>query len=167
MTHTNGAVSEIKVRVADAAVAKGGTTIVTIGLGSCVAIVLHDAERRVGGLAHILLPSESLSQDRSNRAKFPTTAVPLLLEHMRELGARPGQLVAKLVGGASMFVALLPTSGLQMGERNLMATRTVLAQAGIPIVAEEVGGGHGRSVYFRVDSGAVEVRSMAKGNVVI
>ena len=52
-------------------------------------------------------------------------------------------------------------------ERNLIATRTVLAQAGIPIVAEEVGGGHGRSVYFRVDSGAVEVRSMAKGNVVI
>ena len=66
-----------------------------------------------------------------------------------------------------MFAALLPTSGLQMGERNLIATRTVLAQAGIPIVAEEVGGGHGRSVYFRVDSGAVEVRSMAKGNVVI
>jgi chemotaxis protein CheD len=160
-------VTDIRVRVADAAVERGDVTISTIGLGSCVAIVLHDAERRVGGLAHILLPSESLSQDRSNRAKFPTTAVPLLLERMRALGANQSRIVAKLAGGASMFTTLLPTSGLQMGERNLIATRAVLAQASIPVVAEDVGGGHGRNVFFQVSSGVVEVRSMVKGDVVL
>jgi chemotaxis protein CheD len=160
-------VTEIKVRVADAAVAKGESTLVTIGLGSCVAIMLHDPAARIGGLAHILLPSESLSQDRTNQAKFPATAVPLLLDRMRELGALRSRTVAKLVGGASMFTQLLPMNGLQMGERNLIATRATLAQAGIPVLAEEVGGGHGRSVFFHVDTGAVEVRSMVKGNVVI
>lgn len=159
--------TEIRVRVADAAVAQGETTLTTIGLGSCVAIVLHDPDMRIGGLAHILLPSESLSQDRGNHAKFPATAVPLLVDRMRGLGARPGRLVAKLVGGASMFASLLPTSGLQMGERNLVATRDALAEARIPILAEDVGGGHGRSVFFRVDTGDVEVRSMVKGNVVL
>lgn len=159
--------TEIRVRVADAAVEQGEATISTIGLGSCVAIVLHDADRRVGGLAHILLPSESLSQDRSNRAKFPATAVPLLVEGMRALGANRSRIVAKLAGGASMFTALLPTSGLPMGERNLIATRAALAQASIPVVAEDVGGSHGRNVFFRVQSGAVEVRSMVKGDVVL
>jgi chemotaxis protein CheD len=158
---------DIRVRMADAAVEQGSVTITTVGLGSCVAIVLHDAERQIGGLAHILLPSETLSQDRANRAKFPGTAVPLLLERMRALGARQKDVVAKLVGGASMFTALLPTSGLQMGERNLIATRAALAQAGIPIVAEDVGGEHGRSVRFHVGSGVVDVRSIAKGDVVL
>ena len=159
--------NEVRVKVADAAVEKVDAVISTIGLGSCVAIVLHDAERRVGGLAHILLPSETLSQDRSNRAKFPATAVPLLLERMRELGANRTRIVGKLVGGASMFASLLPTSGLQMGERNLIAARAALAQASIPIVAEDVGGEHGRNVFFMVASGDVEVRSMVRGNVVI
>jgi chemotaxis protein CheD len=159
--------NEVRVRVADAAVEQGDVTITTIGLGSCVAIMLHDADRRVGGLAHILLPSETLSQDRSNRAKFPTTAVPLLLERMRAMGANRARIVAKLAGGASMFATLLPTSGLQMGERNLIATRAALAHASIPVVAEDVGGGHGRNVFFKVASGEVEVRSMVRGNVVI
>ncbi len=159
--------NEVRVKVADAAVEKGDVLISTIGLGSCVAIVLHDADRRVGGLAHILLPSETLSQDRSNRAKFPATAVPLLLDRMRAMGANRSRIVAKLVGGASMFATLLPTSGLQMGERNLIATRAALAQASIPVVGEDVGGGHGRNVFFSVASGEVEVRSMVRGNVVI
>ena len=159
--------NDVRVRVADAAVEQGDVTISTIGLGSCVAIILHDAERRVGGLAHILLPSETLSQDRSNQAKFPSTAVPLLLGRMREMGASRSRIVAKLAGGESMFAALLPTSGLQMGERNLIATRVALAQASIPVVAEDVGGGHGRNVFFRVASGEVEVRSMVRGDVII
>jgi chemotaxis protein CheD len=160
-------VTEIRVQVADAAVGQGDVVISTIGLGSCVAIVLHDPDRQVGGLAHILLPSETLSRDRCNRAKFPGTAVPLLVEQMRGLGARNGRIHAKIIGGASMFTSLLSSGGLQMGQRNVMATRTALASARIPIVGEDVGGGHGRSVYFRVATGEVEVRSVVHGNVVL
>lgn len=154
-------------RVADAAVGRGEVVLSTIGLGSCVAIVLHDRLLQIGGLAHILLPSETMTRDRGNAAKFPTTAVPLLIERMRGLGARPSTITAKLVGGASMFTSLLPSGGLQMGERNLIATRAVLARASIPIVAEDVGGGHGRTVYFHVATGAVEVRSLSRGHVVL
>jgi chemotaxis protein CheD len=156
-----------RVRVADVATGKGEIVIATVGLGSCVAIMLHDAAARIGGLAHILLPSQSLSKDRANRAKFPATAVPLLLEQMRALGARDDRVTAKIAGGASMFAALLPSSSLQMGERNVIATREALECAKIPLLAQDVGGGHGRSVYFHVSTGAVEVRSLAKGDVVI
>lgn len=157
--------TELRVHVADAAVAQGDALISTIGLGSCVAIVLYDAGSAVGGLAHILLPSAALAQDATNRAKFPGSAVPLLLERMAVLGARKTRVVAKLVGGASMFVALTPMGGVQIGERNVLASRATLAEHGIPVVAQDVGGGHGRSVYFHVSSGTVEVRSMVRGNV--
>lgn len=157
---------EHRVRVADYRVATGDAVIATIGLGSCVAITLHDPQARIGGLAHILLPAESLSRDTSNPAKFPGTAVPLLLAEMRKAGAR-GQVFAKIVGGASMFGALLPDGGINIGERNVAATFQALAAAGIPTAAQDTGGDYGRSVYLHVADGRVIVRSIRRGDLVL
>ena len=70
---------DIMVRVADLAVGEAGDRLVTVGLGSCVAIVLHDAVASVGGLAHVLLPSPALTRADTNPAKFPQSAVPRLV----------------------------------------------------------------------------------------
>jgi chemotaxis protein CheD len=152
--------SESIVKVADWAAERGAGVLVTLGLGSCVAIMLHDPGARAGAMAHVLLPSRSLSRDASNQAKFPETAVPFLIERLCVLGAEPRHLVAKLAGGASMFAQLMTPGSLQMGERNIAAARSVLRAAGIPIVAEAVGGGSGRSVRFYVADGRVEIRSV-------
>jgi chemotaxis protein CheD len=148
------------VRVADWAAERGDGVLVTLGLGSCVAIMLHDPGVPAGAMAHVLLPSRSLARDHSNPAKFPETAVPLLVERLRALGATPGRLVAKLAGGASMFSQLLQPGTIQMGERNVVASRAALRAAGIPVVREAVGGTVGRTVRFDVASGAVDVRSV-------
>ena len=159
---------ELRVKVADFAVAKGDAVLATIGLGSCVAIALYDRETRVGGLAHILLPSRAMSRETSNPAKFPETIVPLMLDEMRKLGASTqARISAKIVGGASMFGQLVTGTGINVGERNVLATREVLAQTGIPLLAEDTGLDYGRSVYFFLDDGRVEVRSLKKGDRVI
>ena len=159
--------SEIRVRVADYAVSAAPGVLVTIGLGSCVAISLHDPVAGIGGLAHILLPTEAMSRERGNRAKFAGTAVPLLVEQMQARGARASRLQAKLAGGASMFAALVVAQGLQMGERNVMACRAALLAAGIPLVGQDIGGDYGRSVYFHVADGTMRVRSVRRGEVVV
>lgn len=159
--------TEIRVKVADWAVGREAGTITTIGLGSCVAVVLYDGQARVGGLAHILLPSETMARDRTNPAKFPQTAVPLLLGEMMKLGAAPARIAAKIIGGASMFGNLLPTGGVNVGDRNVAAVREVLYAAGVPIVAEDTGSDHGRSVHFHLADGRVEVRSVRKGTRVL
>jgi chemotaxis protein CheD len=157
---------EWRVKVADHAVARAPDTIATIGLGSCVAIALYDASARAGALAHVLLPSPEMSRDQDNHAKFPSTAVPLLVSELRRLGAR-GPYTAKLAGGASMFRQLLGVGGINMGERNVEATRAALADARIRVVAEDVGGEYGRSVYFDVATGVVTVRSLKSGDVTL
>lgn len=154
---------EIVVRMADLQVGGAGDRLVTIGLGSCIAIVLHDKVARVGGLAHVLLPSPALSRCGGNPAKTPQGAVPRLLELMAGRGASPRRITARLVGGASMFAALSPPGTIQMGERNVVATRQVLHAHGIPLVAEAVGGDYGRTVRLDVSDGRVEVRSVAHG----
>jgi chemotaxis protein CheD len=157
---TGPAVTESIVRVADWAAGRDERVLVTLGLGSCVAIMLHDAAAGAGAMAHVLLPSRSLARDTSNPAKFPETAVPFLIEQLRALGADPRRLVAKLAGGASMFAQLMTPGAVQMGERNVAAARNALRAAGIPLAGEAVGGQAGRSVRFFVADGRVEIRSV-------
>jgi len=158
---------ETIVKVADWAAGRADAVLVTLGLGSCVAIMLHDPRACTGAMAHILLPSKSLARDSTNPAKFPETAVPLLVQRLTALGADPRYLIAKLAGGASMFAQLMTPGSVQMGERNIAAARDVLRRAGIPIAAEAVGGGGGRSVRFHVADGRVEIRSVGADAIVI
>lgn len=158
--------SERYVRVAEWAVERQAV-IVTLGLGSCVAIMLHDAEAGIGGMAHVLLPSHSLARDQSNPAKFPETAVPFLIQKMLAAGAGRHRLVAKLAGGASMFAQLMTPGTVQMGERNIGASRTALHHAAIPIIGEAVGGDRGRSVRFWPQNGRCETRIVGGDDVVI
>lgn len=155
--------NEIIVRVADLRAGSGSDVLVTIGLGSCVAILLYDATARVGGLAHVLLPSPALSRKDGNAAKFPQTAVPRLVELMCEKGASIRRMSARLVGGASMFTGLGAPGTIQMGERNIVASRQALHHQGIAIVGEATGGDFGRTVRLSVADGRVEISSVAHG----
>ncbi len=154
---------EVIVKVADLRSGLEHDTLVTVGLGSCIAVLLHDAEARIGGMAHILLPTPALTRLVNNPAKFPQTAIPRLIELMVGLGAKPQQITARLAGGASMFAALAPPGTIHMGERNLVAARQVLNAHGVPLVGEAVGGDFGRTVRLRVKDGRVEVTTVAHG----
>ena len=149
---------DVVVDVADFAVS-GEAPLSTAGLGSCVALVLHAPESGIAGLAHFLLPEAGAGSTFSRPAKFAATGVPLLASELRLHGAR-GPIVAKLVGGARMFGTLL-SAGVNVGQRNIEATREALTRLGIPIVGEEVGGEFGRSVRVETATGRVQVRSLA------
>ncbi|MEP6744961.1 MAG: chemotaxis protein CheD, partial [Gemmatimonadota bacterium] len=148
---------------ADLNVAAGDGELVTLGLGSCVAICRHDPVAQVAGMAHILLPNQSLSRNADNPAKFPQSAIPLLIERMTALGADRSRLSARLVGGASMFGALSPSGAVQMGERNVVASRQVLADVGVTLTAEATGGIVGRSIRLQAENGALWIRTVASG----
>jgi chemotaxis protein CheD len=156
---------EVIVRVADLKVGGPEDVLVTIGLGSCVAIVLYDPVVQVGGLAHVLLPSPALSRRvRQNPAKSPQTALPLLLEEMARRGASPRRITARIAGGASMFASLAAPGTVSMGERNIVASRDALMTHSIPVVAEDVGADYGRTVRFQVCDGRVDISSVAHGS---
>ncbi len=153
---------EIVVGMGEFAVVEGSGTLTALGLGSCVAVILHDREGRVGALAHVLLPAQSLARRRNAPARAADTAVPLLVKQMKKRGAVLERTHARLVGGSTMFGDLLPTGSVHIGERNVLACRTALRQAGVPIVAEAVGGRAGRSVWLDVATGTVTVRVVGR-----
>ena len=159
--------SRLLVRISEIEVSRAPATIGALGLGSCVAVILYDPETRVGGMAHVLLPSPGVGRKKAEDlpGRYAPTAVAALVSRMRALGAQPGRLYARLVGGASMFAGLQPPGTIQMGERNVLAVREALHKIGIRLAGEIVGGDFGRSVELDTATGRVTVTSYIHGTV--
>jgi len=133
----------------------GRDPMTTIGLGSCVALILHNERLAVGAMAHIMLPESKGQVDRPG--KFSDTAVNTLLEEIGSYGSRNGRLCAVLVGGANMFG--FNDNNLNIGDRNVEAVRGRLREERISIRMEDVGGRIGRSVvYDPRNHGTITVR---------
>lgn len=135
--------------------------LASYGIGSCAGIAIYDASRRMGALAHSLLPDSGNALLPEQSAKYTDTAIELMLAQLIESGCDRGALVAKLAGGATMFDALYRVGQPGIGERNIETARTVLARHAIPVVAEDVGGTIGRSMFLDLESGVVTIRSLA------
>lgn len=149
----------IAVGIADVKAARNPGKLVTVGLGSCVGIMLHDEVAKVGALAHVMLPSSE--KIVKNKAKFADTAIPLAIEKMEKLGAQKSRIVAKIAGGARMFS--FASGQTFIGDRNVAAVEEALKKNGIRISARDVGGTIGRTLEFDVSSGKVLVKTITRG----
>lgn len=157
--------------------AKAPEVLKVFGLGSCVALSLYDPKKKVGGLAHILLPGpapkkgKKISGDRPS-GKYADRAVAELVRALKERGGDPGRMVAKMAGGATMFSPLEEKRGeiqakSAVGERNVAAVKKQLKKLKIPIAGEDVGGGSGRTITFETLTGRFLVKSSRDGRKVI
>lgn len=151
--------------IAEQKVMKSPNKIATLGLGSCVGLVLYDSKLKIGGMVHIMLPNAPASSDSINKSKFADTAIDELIAHMTALGARHRNLLAKLAGGAHMFSNSYKTDLMNIGLRNVEICRTVLKKNGIPVISEDVGGRSGRSIEFCCESNMLQIRTVSPKSV--
>ena len=135
-----------------------GEELVTHGLGSCVAVLVHDPVRAVGGMLHVMLPAAAGSPQkaRENPLMFADSGVPLLFHALYAKGCRKRDLVVKLVGGGSF---LDPDRHFDIGQLNCTMLRTLLRKAGVPVRAEDVGGTRSRTVRMWVGTGRVQINT--------
>lgn len=157
----------IKVGIADWKICKAPDQITTIGLGSCVGIVLYSPLSDYCGLLHILLPSSVEIKNNSNRAKFADTGIEDLVTELNKRGLTRSALMAKIAGGAAMFQFNSSSELGSIGDRNVKAVKDVLAHYGIPIVAEDVGKDYGRTIIFDCVNKQLTIRSAGKKDVII
>ena len=93
----------IKVGMADLNVCAAPDAITTLGLGSCVGIVLYDSVVKKAGMVHVMLPDSTKIRNNENVAKFADTGIAVLIEKLEKIGASRSRLTAKIAGGAQMF----------------------------------------------------------------
>ena len=127
----------IRVGMADYKLCAPPDKISTLGLGSCMGVVIYDTKTKLCGMAHIMLPDSTKITHNQNRMKFADTC---LLDMYHELLARGGlkeNLRAKIAGGAKMFA-----------HHNNQAVRKFLQEKNIPIVADDSGKDFSRTIVF-------------------
>jgi chemotaxis protein CheD len=124
------------------------SVLLTTTVGSCIALCIYDQRQPIGGMAHIVLPTNSSrSSGGESVYKYADTAVVSLKNALMDQGAYSRSLCAKMAGGANMF-AMIKSEKLQIGDKNIEATRQKLREQSIKLLAEDVAGTKGRSVKF-------------------
>jgi chemotaxis protein CheD len=132
--------------------------IKTFALGSCVAVIIYDSKRKIGGLIHVALPDSSIdaARGRSQPGYFADVGLPLMIEEMKKLGVDRAHVWVKLAGGAAM---LDPAGLFDIGKRNILAVKRVLWRSSLGPLAEHTGGEISRTVSLSVADGATVVSS--------
>lgn len=157
----------IRVGMADYKICRSPQKISTLGLGSCLGVVLYDKTTGICGMAHVMLPDSKKISQNSNRLKFVDTCLQDMYDELLQNKVNANRLVAKIAGGAKMFSYNSENEFLNIGGQNVKAVKEFLAKWNVPIVAEDVGETYGRTIVFDPSTGDLLIRAVGLGDSVI
>ncbi len=148
------AASRTSVGMGQIAVGKGASLFISV-LGSCVGVALYHPRTSTAAFSHVVLPESKGHQ--GGPGKFADTAIPRMISELEAAGAVRTGLVAKITGGSRMFGEDGP---MQIGRANIQAVEAALSQAGVKLLAKEVGGKQGRRVAFCCNTGDLSIETV-------
>lgn len=159
----------IQVGLSEIKFAESPEKLTSLGLGSCIGIVLYSDLAHCAGMAHVMLPDSSLScSETFLPGKYADTAVPALIRMMTVIhGLSVGGLKAKMAGGAEMFRFSQKRNLPSIGRRNAEAVNRQLKKYRIPLIAAETGLNFGRTIEFDPENGMLMVRTIVRGQQMI
>jgi chemotaxis protein CheD len=123
--------------------------LISTVLGSCVAVALYDAQRRLGGLNHFMLPGSLDKQSfmMSETGKYGMFAMELLINELIKHGARKERLRAKVFGGGHVLQNDAGDNG-GVPQSNIEFAFEYLKTENIPVETSDVGGTVGRKIFL-------------------
>lgn len=136
-------------------------------MGACVAVCLADRQIGMIGVSHVMLPIKNSSGGFVSPAKYAHTAVEHLMNDMVAHGAQKSRIVAKLVGGATLYPDDVTCLNSSIGQRNIASACTELSKLGIPMLSCDIGGDYGRSIEVSADTFDIEVKTLSRGVSII
>ncbi len=135
-------------------------TILRTFVGSCVAVCIYDEAKKVGGMAHVMLPKNNTGKSTKHTkqgGKFADDAIDTIIEKLHNR-FHDLKLQAKIAGGAKIFSHESESGTLNIGNKNIIGIRLILQEKKIPLVSQSVGSKSGRWVAFHCDSQRVIVK---------
>ncbi len=158
------------VGVGDLAVSKTpGDVLRTFALGSCVGVVVVDPVSQATGMLHLVLPDSGQYAERANKnpAYFADTGIAALIEAMEKVaGKRSRRWVCKITGGAKVLNQA-GSDTMDIGKRNVLATKKNLWKFGLGPVAEDVGLTHSRTLSVNVGDTTLLIQNRQVGDIKI
>ncbi|TVR45993.1 MAG: response regulator [Planctomycetota bacterium] len=132
-------------------------TVISTLLGSCIALVIHDAKRKWGGMNHYMLPESDQGGGGLAPGKYGDKAIANLLKVALMAGCRIEDLRGRLYGGARVVGHLASVGSMDIGNRNIEIADRLCRDHSLRITERQVGGTTGRKLFFDVATGEVRV----------
>jgi chemotaxis protein CheD len=126
-----------------------------------VGVAIYDAFAKRGAMAHVMLPMIGAGTGHAAPGRFADYAIPTMVALLREQGSLLSRLEAKIAGGAAMFSGDSAISGI--GDRNVAEVKRQLVLMSVPLIAEDTGKAHARTVELSLVTGEFLVRSYQFG----
>lgn len=150
---------EIITRPGEVVVAMDDSVIICYALGSSLGICLYDSNKQIGGFINSLLPN---NQTDITDIKYVNDAIRVLYQQMQNHGSCHEDISAKIVGGAQLFTLQNQGDEHNIGKANIRSAYQTLMSLHIPILGEDVGDTYGRTIYFYVKDGSIDIETSNK-----
>lgn len=139
--------------------ATGRDMLLVTVLGSCVCACIRDKVSGIGGMNHFMLPHNG--QDKNNplgeSARYGAYAMEILINQLQKMGAKRGNLEAKVFGGAAVLRGFTVNT---VGESNAEFVLHYLKTENIRVAAQDLLDIYPRKVYYFPQTGLVRVKRL-------
>lgn len=133
-------------------------TRVTTVLGSCVSFCIYDKKLKYGGINHYLMPRHNENSQPSG--KFGNLAIKKLHSLFIKQGSEHKDLVASIVGGASLYSTI---PAFNIGQKNIILAEEMVAELKLKVAFRDLGGKCGRRLLFYTGSNKLTVEPIKNG----
>ena len=140
----------IEVSTGEVKVAHSGATLSSVAIGSCIAVAALDLEKRIGAIAHIMLPGRS-PESCVEKTRYADDAIEEMLNLMLNAGANANDIQVCLVGAGNV----LQKEDDTICEANIKSVTQLLKEKNIPIRASVLGGTKRKGVFIDIDNGRI------------
>jgi len=129
----------------------GDVTLKSSAIGSCVVVAAYDCRKKIGALAHIMLPGKAPDNKMYEKKRFAVDAIDVMMNDLYSLGANVSDIEVCLVGGANVLKREKDT----IGKVNIKSVLQILRDMNLPIKGESLGGVERRSLSLHTEDGVV------------
>ena len=123
-------------------------------VGSCVAVCFADTINGIYGINHYMLPG--INPKKPDDPLYGESAIRMLINKMTVFGADVRNMEARIYGGGKTVEHDL----FKIGARNARFALEFLAELEIPIMGKDLGGNHGRDIFYFCDTMRVVVNKV-------
>ena len=155
----------VRVGIADYKLCSSPQKITTLGLGSCLGVVIYEPSSGICGMAHVMLPDSRRITNNTERKKFVDTCIQDMYDELIKKPVHKERLVAKIAGGARMFSHHSENDFFNIGSQNYLAVCKILAKCKVRIVAEDIGGTCSRTIVFDPETEEMLIRGVNKSEI--
>ena len=140
----------IEVGTGEVEVARRGAALSSAAIGSCIAVAALDSKKRIGAIAHVMLPGRS-PENCVKKTRYADDAIEEMIDQMLKAGTNAIDIEVCLVGAGNVLQKKDDT----ICESNIESVMQILKGRKIPIRASVLGGTERKSVFTDIGNGRI------------